>query len=133
MASAIVVLLAGFAKASDTMAFVGALDTWTLVPKNLQLPLAFVIPSVEVGVASLVVLGVGRRMATLMLLVLVGAFTVAYATELATGKPPDCGCFGALRAFASEQWTVRLVLLRNGILLVGLASSWWNLKLRRSE
>jgi uncharacterized membrane protein YphA (DoxX/SURF4 family) len=125
--SASVVLVAGLAKAYDTMAFLRALGTWTLIPEQARLPLALTIPSIEIGVASMVAFGVFRKIAMIVLMILLCMFTGVYLLELATGKPPDCGCFGMMKAFASEQAMVRLVLARNCVLILVLFASWWNL------
>jgi hypothetical protein len=79
----------------------------------------------EVCVAAWLIAGRLLPIASLMLLVMLTAFTGLIAAELSKGDPRACGCFGANRA-AQDPAAIRrglvVSLVRNGFLLT--ATGW---------
>ncbi|HET8526955.1 MAG TPA: MauE/DoxX family redox-associated membrane protein [Actinomycetota bacterium] len=89
------------------------------LPEPLERLSAFAVPSAEVLVALLPLLGL-RSSAGLLALALLSAFSVAIVAARARGdRRIDCGCFGAAR-----RRDYRVLLLRNGVLAVVAAVAW---------
>ena len=89
-------IAAGTAKLSapGRMAFERALRDFG-VSAALAPPIAAVLPWVEVGSGALLVVGLGARLAALVVLTLLVAFSVVIARAVARQDDVDCGCFGA--------------------------------------
>lgn len=97
----LVIGFAGVMKLADLWLFQNALTTWTLVPAALLRPLTLLIPTTEVTIAGLWLLGINRAFvegAALSLLVIFGGVLSAH---FLLAQPPDCGCFGRLLRFQS--------------------------------
>ena len=89
------------------------------LPEPLERLPAFAVPSAEVLVALLPLLGL-RSSAGLLALALLSAFCVAIVAARARGdRRIDCGCFGDPR-----RRDYRVLLLRNGVLGVVAAVAW---------
>ncbi|MFI4893364.1 MAG: MauE/DoxX family redox-associated membrane protein, partial [Phycisphaerales bacterium JB058] len=93
-------VLAGGAKLFALDQFQAHLESWTIVPRWLVAPLALLVPSLEVGLAGLWVIGARRRTAAWLLLGLAMVFAVASTIQYVWRPPPDCGCLGILAKYA---------------------------------
>ena len=94
-ALAVVMLLAAVSKLADPPGFAQAIYAYGLVPMALVAPLALTLPWLETLTALGLVLGVARRSAALLILIMMLAFLGGLGFNLAKGNPVDCGCFGA--------------------------------------
>lgn len=118
LAVAAVVLLAGVLKLADLSEFERSLGTWNLFESPWLRGAALVgVPGFEVIVGGSVLFSGAKGRAAVALVVLISLVTVAYGWEVATGKPPDCGCWGAFSRFVSHRQAALMVLVRNGVML----------------
>jgi thiol-disulfide isomerase/thioredoxin len=68
------------------------------VPSSLAAPGSVLLPIAEVIAAILLVLAPTAVAGAVLAVVLLGAFTVAIARQLAAGRAPECHCFGQLQS-----------------------------------
>lgn len=119
----LVFLLAALPKIADPPGFAKAIWAYELVPAwGLNL-LALGLPWLECFAALALVLGVWVRAASLWVGVMLLAFILALAINLARRHPVDCGCFGqaAPKTEAARLADMRWSLLRDlGLLLLVL-------------
>lgn len=108
------------------------------VPDHLGRLLARALPVAELGVAVALVPGSTDRVAAAGALVLLGAFSLAVAVNLARGRTPDCHCFGQVHSRPIGAGTlVRNTVLGGMSALVllgpdGTVGGWWG-ELGRDE
>ena len=110
---AVVFATAGLAKLVDRSGSRRALADFG-VPRPLTAPGAVVLPVAELAVAAGLLARFSARVGATVALVLLAAFSVAIAAQLATGRAPDCHCFGRLRSTRLGP----VALLRNAVLAV---------------
>ncbi|MDW8343359.1 MAG: MauE/DoxX family redox-associated membrane protein [Verrucomicrobiae bacterium] len=91
-------VLAAVIKIMDPAAFAVDIQNYRFLPRAMVHPVAILLPWVELGAGVLLVLGVWRRAAALVIAVLCVAFLVAISQALARGLDVHCGCFGTLAA-----------------------------------
>lgn len=91
-----VLVYAGASKAaSPAEEFALVIGAYDVIPTGLTLPVAGVLPWIELLVGWALVLGVSARMAGAAALGMTGVFLLAIGSVLARGIPiPNCGCFG---------------------------------------
>ena len=85
---------AAVTKIGDPPTMVRAVRAYQLVPEPAVRPLAYALPYVELGVAVLLLLGLGVRYAAAVTGLLLVVFLVGVASAWARGLRIDCGCFG---------------------------------------
>jgi uncharacterized membrane protein YphA (DoxX/SURF4 family)/peroxiredoxin len=122
--------LAGLGKLADRRGAERALTEFGL-PEAVGTPLARALPVAELAVAAALVSGGESRLGAAGALVLLAAFSVAVAANLARGRTPDCHCFGQMHSRPIGAGT----LARNAVLgglsalvLLGPAGGvggWW--------
>ena len=91
------------------------------VPEWLAAPLGYCLPVIEIAVACLLALARATVWGAWGALVLLVAFIVGIAINMARGNRPDCHCFGQLHSEPIGLST----LLRNGFLAVVAAAVLW--------
>lgn len=84
------------------------------VPRSLVLPIALLLPIVEMAVAVSVLLQPSRRLGAGIGAILLLMFSLAIVRVLRTGHSPRCFCFGSRR----ESLAGRSTLVRNATLTV---------------
>lgn len=91
-----VLIYAGASKASaPAEEFALVIGSYDLVPIGLTLPLAGLLPWLEVLVGWALVLGVDTRAAAVTAGAMTSVFLIAIASVILRGIPiPNCGCFG---------------------------------------
>ena len=95
------------------------------VPESLAPPVGLGLPLVELAVAALLLPASTAAWAALAATGLLAAFSVAITRSMATGKAPDCHCFGQLHSEPAGRET----LLRNlglGAAAVFVLAAGWN-------
>ena len=97
-----------YAGASKTSApaeeFALIIDSYALIPPSLALPLAGVLPWLELLVGWALLLGVNGRAAASAALGMFGLFLAALGSVVLRGIPlPNCGCFGGAMHFSPLQ------------------------------
>lgn len=116
----LVVLVAGLAKITDIVAFETALRTWSFIPTSSVPLLALLIPLIELALSLMWLLRLRRHIAVAGIAGMIAIFTVAFAWQVATGKMPECGCFGAISSFLKGKDVAEVTLTRNMALLLAL-------------
>lgn len=107
-------LWAGISKVADPSMAVRAVQGYEIVPEIFVKPVAWGLPFVEIGIAALLVLGIGTRIAAVLSLVLLVAFIAGVGSAWARGLQIACGCFGGGGADPSATWwTYGLEILRD--------------------
>lgn len=121
--------MAGLDKVQAPGAFADAIRAFHLLPPELVLPLAFILPWLELLVAAYLLLGFMTRPATIGAGLLLLGFVVALGSSLATGNTNHaCGCFGSggtvnpILAFLSGGSTITWWDLIRDLLLIGLVA-----------
>lgn len=90
--------------------FLASVLGYDLVPIEWAAVLARSLPWIEVGVGSMLLLGVREQEATLAGFAMLMAFTIAIEISLLRGKKQDCGCFGS-RSVVQWRLAYRNLLL----------------------
>lgn len=97
-----------YAGASKTSApaeeFALVIDAYALIPPSMALPLAGLLPWLELFVGWALILGIGTKAAASAAGVMFGLFLAALGSVLLRGIPlPNCGCFGDAMHFTPAQ------------------------------
>ncbi len=109
----LVFIYAALEKIIDPEAFALVIDNYRLLPQRLVAPVALTLPWLELWAGVLVLIGLWKRAAALILAGLLTAFLVAVSYNLYRGLDFECGCFGS----GSRQAGIDL-LWQDGLLLV---------------
>ncbi|MDN5760064.1 MAG: DoxX family membrane protein, partial [Tomitella sp.] len=100
-------LISGWAKASDAQESMVAVRAYDLVPESMVRTVAIGLPSLELALGLLLLLGLGVRwtavVSALLLLVLIAGVAAAWARGLQIA----CGCVGGGGAVAGEPQAQR--------------------------
>lgn len=123
---AVVMLLAAVPKLMDPPGFAQTVFAYGLLPMALVAPLALTLPWLEALTAMGLVLGIARRSAAALILLLMLVFMGGLGFNLAKGNPVDCGCFGASKVQRTREqrlFDMKMALLRDlGLALLALHS-----------
>jgi uncharacterized membrane protein YphA (DoxX/SURF4 family) len=124
---ALLFVVAGWHKLSDTERFAAMLRAYRLMPDSLARPLALGLPLAEIVVGALLVLpwttagAIGGG-------ALLALYSLAISVNLMRGRRAiDCGCFGS----ASNVPLSGALLLRNAILIIAMGAAACPLSARR--
>lgn len=93
-----VLLAAGLLKLRSRSEFAQAISLYGVVPTSLVLPIAALLPSAEALLGLALLLGIAVRVAAFLSAVLLVAFVIAIAWNLARHRDIPCGCFGSVSA-----------------------------------
>jgi uncharacterized membrane protein YphA (DoxX/SURF4 family) len=110
---------AAWPKVADPPGFAQALHAYKLLPEGLLAPMALALPWLELVLALALIVGLWRRSAALLALLLLAVFAFALAVNLVRGNPVDCGCFrtsGPARSAAERLADMKLALARDALL-----------------
>ncbi|WP_005035329.1 MauE/DoxX family redox-associated membrane protein [Holophaga foetida] len=108
--------VAAWPKLMDPPSFAKALWTYALFPAWSILPLALVVPWLELLCGLLLVLGIWVRAATSWITLLLLGFILALSINLVRRHPVDCGCFSVAattRTTEERLGDMRLDILRD--------------------
>lgn len=112
-------LASGVIKASNLAETEVAVRGYQLLPESLVVPVAAVLPYLEIAVGVLLVLGLATRLAAILSLLLLAAFLVGVISAAARGLSIDCGCFGGGGQVAAGDTQYTWEILRDsGLVLV---------------
>lgn len=118
---AVVWAWAGLAKISDPAVAAQAVRAYRILPEGLVKPVGYGLPFLEIGLALLLAIGLGVRIAAVISVILLLTFIAAIASTWARGIAIDCGCFGGGGAVAASQTQYLQEILRDiGFLLLAL-------------
>jgi uncharacterized membrane protein YphA (DoxX/SURF4 family) len=87
-------VVAGALKVADPAGSVRAVRAYDLLPEALVQPVGYLLPTVEILVGLLLLLGLLTRPAAVVSALLFIAFIVGIASAWARGLQIECGCFG---------------------------------------
>jgi uncharacterized membrane protein YphA (DoxX/SURF4 family) len=127
-------LLASVPKIQSPGAFADAVRAFHLLPPNLVLPFAFVVPWLELLVAVYLITGFMSRLGALGAIALLGMFLAGLIDSIITGNTAHaCGCFGAalqdnaiVSFLAGGNTVTSWDVIRDVILaLVAATVLWW--------
>lgn len=110
-------IYAGVVKALDPLDFAQDIRAYRLVGQTLSFVVAVTLPWLEILAGALLIAGVWRRGAALVIAGLLVFFIVLTLVTMARGLDVDCGCFGSLSR--KSGWGV--VVEDLGMLVLGLA------------
>ena len=109
-----VFLWAGWSKAVDPVAFVLIVGAYEILPSMLVVPVALVLPWLELITGVFLLLGIWNRSSALVAIALLIGFGVALAINIHRGANIFCGCFGAFE----ERGSLGTALIQDGVLTV---------------
>lgn len=127
----LIFLAAALPKIADPPGFAKAIWAYGLFPPWSINPLALLLPWLELVCGLALCLGRWTRAAALWCSILLLAFSLALAIDLARHHPTDCGCFGSSsqRSEAERMVDMRWALGRDlGLLLLAIQLSWSSLR-----
>ena len=111
-----VLLFSAFTKMISAPAFVSTVEDYQFLAPSLVLPAATLLIGIEFGLALMLILGPGRRLAAGITVPLAAVFMVFNVIAIQRGMA-DCGCFGEVIKVAPEQ---ELVLNAVMVVLAGV-------------
>jgi uncharacterized membrane protein YphA (DoxX/SURF4 family) len=85
---------AGWEKALDPDQAAYAVRGYDVLPDNLVRPIGYALPYLELGLAALLIVGLGTRLVASLSALLLLVFIAGIAQAWARGLAIDCGCFG---------------------------------------
>ena len=93
VALGVLFLLAAWPKLQDPEGFATAVSHYRMLPQPVERIVALVLPPLEMIVGVCLIVGVLDAGASVIVLALMGVFTVAVAAALGRGLDISCGCF----------------------------------------
>ncbi|MEU8884930.1 MauE/DoxX family redox-associated membrane protein [Streptomyces hydrogenans] len=85
---------AGWTKLRDPEGSVQAVRAFRVLPEVWVETVAYGVPALEIGLALLLLFGVGGRLGAVVSAVVLAVFVAALVQAWARGLSVDCGCFG---------------------------------------
>jgi Methylamine utilisation protein MauE len=118
---ALIFLRAGTAKLADRFDFRAAVANYRILPSSLTGPVAAILPWAEIAVGTLLTVGMLTSPAAAVLALLLAAFSVAIAINLARGREFACGCTGTAPSMISWRHVAVNAVLAVAAIAVALA------------
>jgi uncharacterized membrane protein YphA (DoxX/SURF4 family) len=120
-----VFLVAGALKVTTPEAMAKATQAYQVLPHDVAAYVGYALPTVEIILGLLLVLGLFTRVAAVLTSLLLVAFLIGIAQAWARGLTIDCGCFGGGGTVTAEETNYLQRLLEDvGLLACGLWLSW---------
>jgi uncharacterized membrane protein YphA (DoxX/SURF4 family) len=116
-----VLLAAGGLKIGNLQKSAMAVRAYEMLPVSLANSLGYALPWIEVGIGSLLIVGVAVRISGLLGAFTMLAFIIAISQAWARGLSIDCGCFGGGGAIDPEDTKYLSEIIRDiGLLALGI-------------
>lgn len=115
---ALVFLNAAAVKLVDPASFAVIIEAYGLVPEGLLMPIAIVLPALEVAAAIGLIFDLRGSLA--LMAVLLGIFIAVLGYGLWMGLAVDCGCFGPEDPEGKAYAGIRPALFRDFVLAGGI-------------
>jgi uncharacterized membrane protein YphA (DoxX/SURF4 family) len=119
-----VLVAAGWLKVFNTYESKASVRAYDLLPVGAANLLGTVLPSLEIGLGLLIILGIWSRMMALIGTGLMIIFVIAISQAWIRGLPINCGCFGNGGITADgkvNNWTYFSEILRDlGLIVCGI-------------
>lgn len=110
---AVVWAWAGWEKAVNPAQAAQAVRAFDVLPESLVEPIGYALPYLELGLAALLVVGLGTRIVAGISAVLLLVFIAGISQAWARGLAIDCGCFGGGGPIAPDQTKYLQEILRD--------------------
>ena len=115
---------AGWIKLFNSFEAKASVRAYDLLPVDLANLLGSILPSFEIALAALIIIGIWPKGTALTGVILMSIFVIAISQAWARGLPINCGCFGngGLTADGKvHNWTYLSEILRDlGLILCGI-------------
>ncbi|KGN38818.1 MauE/DoxX family redox-associated membrane protein [Knoellia subterranea] len=120
-----VFLVAGGLKVTTPEALAKATQAYQVLPHDLAAYVGYALPTIEIVLGLLLVLGLFTRISAAITSLLLVAFIIGIAQAWERGLTIDCGCFGGGGAVSAEDTSYLPRILEDlGLLACGLWLSW---------
>lgn len=103
--------MAGLFKLADPESFALAISNYSMLPRQLLQPLAYVLPMLEIVAALALLVPSYRRAGWVLASLLFAVFAGAVGTAVARGLDVSCGCFGSAMTVSWYHLAGNLLLL----------------------
>lgn len=113
LALAVVWAWAGWEKAVNPAQAAQAVRAFDVLPEGLAEPVGYALPYLELGLAALLIVGLGTRIVAGISVLLLVVFIAGIAQAWARGLAIDCGCFGGGGPIAPDQTKYLQEILRD--------------------
>ena len=110
---AVVWVWAGSAKIVDPAVSAQAVRAFQLLPEGLVKPVGYGLPFLELGLALLLLVGLGTRLVAVLSALLLLVFIGGIASAWVRGLTIDCGCFGGGGQVTADQTKYLQEILRD--------------------
>ncbi|ALE80623.1 MauE/DoxX family redox-associated membrane protein [Pseudonocardia alni] len=110
---AVVWLVSGAVKLSEPFTTAVAVAAYRVLPDALVVPVATLLPPLEIALGLLLLAGLATRLAAVVGTVLLLAFVAGLVQAWARGLAIDCGCFGGGGPVDPDDTAYGLALLRD--------------------
>lgn len=127
---AVVWAWAGWEKAANPAQAAQAVRAFDVLPESLVEPIGYALPYLELGLAALLVIGLGTRIVASLSVLLLVVFIAGISQAWARGLAIDCGCFGGGGPIAPDQTKYLQEILRD---LAFMVPAVWLLFLPRTR
>lgn len=108
---------AGTIKIYDPYSFAASIAGYRLIPEGATLPLAHVIPLIELSLGLFILFNLFLRYSLLLLSLLLLIFQTALFSLIIRNIYIDCGCFGNLIQINDFRLEIYIAIIRNFLLL----------------
>lgn len=108
-----VLLAASLLKIADPQQAAAAVQAYRILPTSVAEYVGYGLPLVEFGLAVLLLVGLGTRLAALLTGALMTAFVVGVVSVWARGMTIDCGCFGGGGTVSAGETHYGQIILRD--------------------
>jgi uncharacterized membrane protein YphA (DoxX/SURF4 family) len=115
-----VLFFASYQKILEPRQAASAVQAYQILPASMAELVGYALPLVELGLAVMLVLGFGTRIAAWLTAGLMAVFIAGVLSVWARGLSIDCGCFGGGGAVPEGEASYLPVVLRDSLFL-GLA------------
>jgi uncharacterized membrane protein YphA (DoxX/SURF4 family) len=116
-------LVAGVIKLTDPQQLAVVIDAFGLVPRGLVMPVAYVLPVVEIVAGAGLMFDFRGSLKTIAVLTVVFLAVLGYGLHL--GLDIDCGCYGPGDPEAEAFGGLRVAFYRDLIMLAGILYCYW--------
>ncbi|UGQ10105.1 DoxX family membrane protein [Yinghuangia sp. ASG 101] len=127
---AVVWAWAGWEKAANPAQAAQAVRAFDVLPESLVEPIGYALPYLELGLAALLLIGLGTRIVAGLSALLLVVFIAGIAQAWSRGLAIDCGCFGGGGPIAPDQTKYLQEILRD---LAFMVPAVWLLFLPRTR
>lgn len=116
---ALAFLSAGIIKIMHPLVFAVTVDAFGILPGELVLPTAYVLPMVEIIGALMLLFDIRGGLGLITLMLVLFILVLGYGRYM--GLDIDCGCYGPGDPEAEAYAGIRSALIRDTIMLAGVA------------